>query len=341
MGRIDFFGGVVLCLLLVSGRVAVALELSAVGESTSSVTGSVFSDDGSQRISRANVVLCDEGGTPLQGTSANDAGEFSFEGLRPGHYILRVSAVGFRRAELHVDLSLSSQRGLLVSLKAEAYSNASAARETVSVRELSIPDGARESLAEGKRKLYSKNEARGALKDFGRAIAKAPNYYEAYYQAGMAYLALHDQGQAEKRFRKSVEVSEKKYGDADIALGTLLLQRKEMGEGESYLRDGLRLNPNSWPGQFALGELEISKGHLEAAEAAALKAAQLAPQQAPVYRLLGVIYFRERNYRALIPALDSYIALDPESPAGIRAKELRADAEKILGGTTEAAAEVK
>ena len=43
------------------------------------------------------------------------------------------------------------------------------------------------------------------------------------------------------------------------------------------------------------------------------------------------------EYYALIAALDSYIELDPDSPAGVRAKELRAEAEKHLGGSGEAA----
>jgi hypothetical protein len=71
--------------------------------------------------------------------------------------------------------------------------------------------------------------------------------------------------------------------------------------------------------------------------AAAEKAASLAPHQSVIYRLLAVIHLRQRNYSALITDLDAYIQLDPDSPAGLRAKELRAEAEKQLGSSPGAA----
>ena len=157
----------------------------------------------------------------------------------------------------------------------------------------------------------------------------------------MAYLALQNPAEAEIQFRKSLDLSQKKYADANIALATILIHRNEVREGEPLLREGLASNPHSWPGQFELGELELSRGHLEPALAAAQTAAQLAPQQAVVYRLLAVIHLRQKNYLALITALDSYIELDPNSPAGLRAKELRAQAEKQMADSPDAAVAVK
>jgi tetratricopeptide (TPR) repeat protein len=146
----------------------------------------------------------------------------------------------------------------------------------------------------------------------------------------MAYLALQNSAEAEKHFRKSVDLSQKKYADADIALGSLLLQRGEERPGEELLRQGLASNPHSWPGQFALGELELTRGHVEPALAAAEQAAELAPTQPVVYRLLAIIHLRQKDYSALLTDLDAYLRLDPDSPAGLRAKELRAQAEKQL-----------
>jgi len=85
--------------------------------------------------------------------------------------------------------------------------------------------------------------------------------------------------------------------------------------------------------QFALGELEVARGRLEPALAAAEQAARLAPAQPVVYRLLAVIHLRQQNYPALRADLDAYLRLDPDSPAGLRAKELRAQAEKQLANS--------
>jgi tetratricopeptide (TPR) repeat protein len=152
----------------------------------------------------------------------------------------------------------------------------------------------------------------------------------------MAYLSLQNSAAAEKHFRKSVDLSQKKYADADIALGSLLLQRGEDHPGEELLRQGLASNPHSWPGQFALGELELTRGHVEPALAAAEQAAELAPAQPVVYRLLAIIHLRQKNYSALVADLDAYLQLEPDSPAGLRAKELRARAEKQILISSEA-----
>ncbi len=342
MGRIDFFLGALVCCLVFPGCTPGFSGSASLTTSTVDLSGSIFSEGANLRIARADVVLCDEGGAPLQENTPDDSGDFSFQGLRPGHYVLRVTAPGYQRSELHVDLSYTSQRGLMVSLKPERPVGPDGPeRETISAHELAMPEKARVFLASGKKKLYAEKNAQGALSDFQSATQQAPTFYEAYYQAGMAYLSLTNPGEAEKQFRKAVEISGQKYGDADIALSTLLLHRNQVNEGESLLRKGLAANPNSWPGQFELGELEVSRGHMEAALAAAKKAEELAPEQPVVYRLMAVILLRQKNYPALVSALDSYIALDPDSPAGVRAKELRTQAQREIREAKEAAVAVK
>src|SRR5260370_32319347 len=155
-----------------------------------------------------------------------------------------------------------------------------------------MPQSSRDLLASGKKKLYSEKNAQAALKDFQSAMRKAPSFYEAYCQAGMAYLYLQNLPEAEKQFRKSVDLSQKQYSDADIALGTVLLERGEAHEGETLLREGLVLNPRSWQGQYALGKMELTRGHEEPALAAARVAVALAPNQPVVYRLLAIIHLR-------------------------------------------------
>ncbi len=298
------------------------------------LTGSIFSDGTNQRIARASIALCDDGGIVLR-ESPTDDGEFSFQGLQPAHYILKVQATGFDSAELHIDLSFTSQRGLSVMLKPARISQAPAARgQTISAHELAMAESSRNLLASGKKKLYSEKNAEAALKDFQSSIQKSPQFYEAHYQAGMAYLSLKNPAEAENEFRKSVDLSKKQYPDADIALGTVLVERGESREGEPLLREGLALNPRSWQGQYALGKMELTRGHGGPALAAAQQAAALAPNQPVVYRLLAGIHLRQKNFAALLTDLDAYLQLDPDSPAGLRAKELRAQVENQVGAAS-------
>ncbi|HKF40962.1 MAG TPA: carboxypeptidase regulatory-like domain-containing protein [Candidatus Acidoferrum sp.] len=329
MGRLHFVLGVVLCALLW----LVGTPGSAqIGRNAGySLTGTVFADGSHQRVENATVELCDDSGERLGETRTNTGGEFFFRGVRAQHYLLRVHADGFENQEAHEDLSLSSDRGVSITLKpVEKAGSAVPERPTISVHELSMPEVARELMESGRKKLYKDKDAAGALTDFESATRKAPNYYEAYYQAGLAYLNLQREDDAEVQFRKSVEISQKAYAEADIALGTLLLRHRENTDGETFLRQGLALNPESWPGQFELGKLELSRGNLKPALTSAEKAESLAPAQPVVYRLLALVHMQEMDYLGLMRDLDNYIRLDPDSPAGVRAKELRAETERKL-----------
>jgi tetratricopeptide (TPR) repeat protein len=338
MGRVDFFPGLVLvCLLL-----ATPGSVYSTNNSESALSGTVFADGTSHRVANAAVALYDDAGTPVQQLTTGESGEFSFQGLRVAHYILKVQAEDFQMAEVHVDLSFTSVRGLSIVLKPKPLpASATPTEQTISAHELSMPQDARDLVASGRKKLYVEKNAAAALSDFQAATAKAPTYYEAFYQQGMAYLSQQNLPEAEKLFRQSVDMSDKKFADANIALGSLLLQRNDVSEGEPLLRFGLASNPRSWPGQFELGKLELSRDHLQPALSAAENAKALAPRQATVYRLLAAIHLRQQNYSALIADVDSYLELDPDSAAATRARELRAEAQRHLANASATAVAVK
>jgi regulator of sirC expression with transglutaminase-like and TPR domain len=56
----------------------------------------------------------------------------------------------------------------------------------------------------------------------------------------------------------------------------------------------------------------------------------LAPNAPVVYRLLSNIHLQEKDYPALMQDIEEYLKLDPDSPAGIRAKELREQVQKKM-----------
>src|ERR1700739_4998611 len=178
-----------------------------------SLTGTLFTEGSSQRVENATVVLCDDQGNRLEETRSNSGGEFFFRGIRPENYVLRVRADGFEPVDLHVDLNMNSERGVAINLKAARKSESAVPdRPTISAHELSMPEVARQLVTSGRKKLYKEKNAQGALNDFQAATVKAPNYYEAHYQTGLAYLMLQKEGDAEKEFRKSVELSDKRFG---------------------------------------------------------------------------------------------------------------------------------
>jgi hypothetical protein len=330
MGRCLLALGLSFCALLTIGSAPGFAQLKGA----TSLAGTVFTAGGDRRVVNATVTLSDDQGSRLEDTSTDDAGDFSFPAIRPARYLVRVRAEGYENTEVRVDLSLTAQRGLTISLKPIPRQDTPSDRSSVSAHELSMPEAARDLMTSGVSKLYKEKDPHAALVDFQSATAKAPGFYEAYFQSGLAFLALHKESDAEAQFRKSIEISQQKYPDAIIALATLLLRRQQGGEGEALLLQGLAMNPHSWPGQIELGKLELSRGHFDAALAAAEKAEALAPLQPVVYRLLTAVHLQQKNYPAAITDLDNYIRLDPDSPAGVRAKELRAQVERQLPAAT-------
>jgi tetratricopeptide (TPR) repeat protein len=161
-------------------------------------------------------------------------------------------------------------------------------------------------------------------------VAIAPGYYEAYYQIALAGLLLGQPDLAEKSFRKAIEVSGDKYGDADIGLGTAMLDKRDFSEGEKTIRRGIELSPDSWLGHYELGRALLNEERIEDAEKAALQARSLAPNAAIIYRLLSNIHLRQKNYPALLGDIDAYLKLDPGSPAGVRAKQMREEVQQKI-----------
>jgi hypothetical protein len=258
--------------------VAPATTASQFGRNTVSVAGIVLAEGRNDRIEHVVVRLCDTGGNLLMQETTLDSGEFSFRGIQRGRYILTFEANGFQNSEIHLDLSFGSDRGMTVNMKPVAKEpGAISAGSAISAHELSMPKAARELVTSGNRKLYTDKDANGGLRDFERALARAPGYYEAYREIAMANVTLGKAEEAEKNFRKAVEVSGDTYGDAEVGLGTLLIEKGDPDAGEKAIRRGVELNPSSWMGFYELGKLDFNHNRLEFAQKSAERARLLAP----------------------------------------------------------------
>jgi tetratricopeptide (TPR) repeat protein len=309
------------CLFLPPSLLALQINENPPDRGHFTVNGNLYYEDNTP-AAHVMVQLQNSEGEAEQTEQTTDSGWFEFRRLGGGTYMLTIDEQGYERVNMTVDLSFSPEKGLVIHLKALAGQKKSAAG-SVSAHELSMPDKARDLMSSGKKKLYTAKNAQGGLQDFQAALAAAPGYYEAYYQEGMAYVALGKRDDAEASFRKSIELSSDKYSEADVGLGTLMLDRKEFVKGEQTVRRGIELNPDYWLGHYELGRALLIEDKLPDALKSADQAKSLAPSAAIVYRLLSNIHLRQKDYPALLSDIDNYIKLDPDSPAGVRAKQLR------------------
>jgi hypothetical protein len=321
LGRIAFLP-LLVCLLF--------FPKSSSGQRTVSIVGNVYYGDESHPAAHVIVRLLDSEGSDISPEATADSGGFEFRGLHRGTYELVVDVQGYQPAHVPVDMSFTSDKGMVICLRPISSNRLTAKGSSVSAHELSMPQKARDWMNSGSKKLRVDKDAAGSLADFQKALVLAPGYYEVHCQIGWAYLALGKRADAEKSFQKSIEVSADKYGEADIGLGTMMLDRGDSSVGEKTIRKGIELSPQLWLGPYELGRALLDDHRIADAEKSAEQARALAPLTPVVYRLLSIIHLQQKDYAALIQDLDAYIKLDPDSPAGIRAKQLRAEAQEKI-----------
>lgn len=305
-----------------------------------SITGHVYYQDNSSPAKYVTVTIQTAQHEFLRSDVTSDTGDFHFTGLQLAQYIVLVQVDGYEPFSLELDLAFEDGNALVIYLKPLGNKQKAPRGPAVSVHELSMPTKAREFLASGQKKLYQDKDAQGALGDFQQALAIAPTYFEASYQLGMAYLTLGKPTEAEAAFRKSIESSGDTYAEADVRLGSLLVDRSNFPEAEKFIRKGIQLNPNFWLGHYELGRILLNQKRLPEALESAEHAQLLAPSVPVVYRLLSNIHLLQNDFPALLEDLNTYVSLDPDSPAGLRAKQLRDQVQQKIAVQSHAPAAV-
>jgi len=337
MGRFwTVFSAMVVCLIFSTTSRAQRTGGTGLASERRTLSGTVYYP-GNKPAENVTVELHSTEGTMLFPATTTASGGYEFHGLQSGTYALMVDQQGYKRVEIPVDLTFTSNKGIIIYLEPIEGKASTAPASTVSSHELSMPEKAREAMESGKKKLYLDKNAQGALEDFQQAVAVAPDYYEAYFQLGKAYLTLGKRDDAEQSFRKCVDVSGDTYGEADVSLGSMLLDKGDLAGGEKAIRRGIELTPKSWLGFYELGRAQVNEKQFAEALKSAEEAKSLSPNSALVYRLLFNVHREQKDYPAMLEDLDAYVRLDPDSAAGARAKQLRDQVQQKLAQEKSAA----
>jgi Flp pilus assembly protein TadD len=323
------------CFLSSLALLAAFLSLPAASyaqRSRRTITGTVVDGDTGKSAENVIVELRNEEGLVIDRTATSSTGEFVFTNIEGGSYTLAINLAGYNPLSVGIDINFNSGRGTTLTLtKRKEFMGPSAHGSTVSAHELSMPENARAAYEEGKKKLYEEKDSQTALKRLQAAVNAAPQFYEADFQMGVAYLNLGNRNAAEVSERKAIELSGDTYAEADFVLGSILLDQNHTDEGERVIRHGLDVDPVAWLGHYELGRALLNSNKVADAEKSAMQARALQPKAPVVYRLLANIHIREKNSAALLEDLDNYIKLDPDSPAGSRAKQMRDQVQKSMG----------
>jgi tetratricopeptide (TPR) repeat protein len=184
----------------------------------------------------------------------------------------------------------------------------------VSIRELGIPDGAKQALKKGLERL-GKDDPAGSLVYLQRAVSEFSGFYEAYYAMGVAHLCLKHHEEAERAFQQSIDNSGGHYAAPHFGMAFLFCDQQKYAEAEPLILKGMELSPGFSAGYFTLAWAQFGLGRLDDAEKNAREAIVRVPALAPAHLLLAKVYDHRSDYSAELAELDAYLRLEPNGAA--------------------------
>jgi Flp pilus assembly protein TadD len=317
--------------LLVTAAVFAQMGGPTTGN-TSEIQGAITNDEDNRPIENAKVQLTTVGGQLVHSTFTGRDGRFSFMSLAHGDYVVTVTADGYESGNQKVMIVGFNVPEVRLSLRKLMNLDGKSAPtgDTVSSRELMLPRNAQEDLQKGMDKLYKKKDPSGSMPYFQKVLSISPNFYEAFYQEGMAYTYEGRPAEAETAFQKAITASQDKYPDACFGLAAILSDQEQFKDSEKLLRHGLELQPEAWRGHFELARALSGLGRTTEAEKSALEARRLNPTFSGLYIILANIHLQLHNDAAVVDDLGTYLKLDPNGPFAAQARDLKSKTEKML-----------
>jgi len=250
-------------------------------------------------------------------------GDFEFVNLARGAYYLIVEEEGFEPLREAVEIINTDRRGVVLYLSKPFTIVSRIPSGPVSARDLSLPRKAREPFLKGREMLIEKQDSRGSMEYFRRAIAELPTYYEAYHLLGVALQQTGRVDDAERSFEQSIALSEGRYASAYVSLASLLCDQKRFTEAEKFARRSVELDPQDWMAHFNLARTLLGLNQLDEAEKSLSEVNARRPEFAGLHLVYANLCIRRKDYPTLLKHLDQYLRLEPNSAMSATARELR------------------
>jgi hypothetical protein len=268
-------------------------------------------------------------------TFTSGGGTFQLNSVAEGDYTVVADSVGYQTASVPVEIQCFSVFGVQVELRraTDTSTPVSIGPAAVSLRELSIPPKAHDDMEKGMALLYGKSDYRGSLKAFENATEEYPDYYEAYTQIGIAYMRLADAANSEKAFRKAIELSQQSYSVAYVGLADLFLKGGRFADAETLARKATEIDSTSWQAQSELARVLLGLQRFSEAEACAVAAVALKPDNETLYLILANVHIQLQNEPALLDDLNHYLKIAPAGPFAEQARLQRDQVQEALAAS--------
>jgi tetratricopeptide (TPR) repeat protein len=299
---------------------------SVASVSSFEVSGQVRLAETRMPAGRISIRLERFGGGLVDQIDTDNGGRFRFTNIQRGYYRVIVSAPGYRPAQQDADLQVIVRAFLVFDL----IRDSSTAATLAEVIDAKASPEARDQLVQGRAALAKKSYEE-AMTHLKRAIVLYPQFYEAHFLLGMAFVDTRQWTQAEDAFQRALGVKADS-APAALSLGEVYWRQKRYDEAEKTLLEGLKIDDKSWHGYFTLGRLYWDLGKVAKAAPAVGRTLQLKPDFAEAHLLAGNILLRVEQHERALAEYQEYLRLSPKGEFADQARELIQKLNKIVVG---------
>lgn len=269
---------------------------------------------------RVEIVIFPD--TIAQMAFTNSAGSVEFRRIEQSLFLLRATKNGYQPYEESVDLNRLSMEAPTIWVRMQRVPVKDAPPGgVISARLLGIPEAARREFKAGLDLMGAGNDLQGGIGHFRKAIDAFPNYYEAHYMLGMAYLKMGKALDGEASLRRAIEINPG-FFDPYYPLSELLIFQQHYEEAEKLLLKPFREDPESWQWPFELGMCYGKMRQWEKGIAMGRLALERKNVPSRIRLLLADLYNNAGETSKAILELETYLKENPESPMAPRAKEV-------------------
>ena len=295
------------------------------GEGRHTIKGRVFNAAGRPVDSGMKIRLEGQGDSAGSSATATDVdGAFLFRNLPPGSYTIVIDGgTDFDPARESVAIqpgfggySSSQTINVAISLKPRGAAAAFA----------KLPKEARDFYTKGM-EAAAKGDNQKAADSLDKAVNVYPEFPEALSELGMAYMKLGKMEKAAQAYEALLKLKPENalahlnLGIAEYNIASALLSEKKNDEakphlanGETHLRQSLKMNSTSPTGHYYLGLILIKlRNYSEAQTEMELAISNGGDGLALAHKYLGGLYMSAKRNKEAADHLEKYLALEPKA----------------------------
>jgi Tfp pilus assembly protein PilF len=271
-------------------------------------------------------------GVPIDETSADLIGNFTFRNLTPGSYSVRVTQPGFIDFREEVRLPLTGR--FVIGLKPLRESRETArpadGSYTVDLKELSLPRKARSEYEKGMND-HNAGDSFRAIKHFERALRISPNYYRAHLRLGREYEAVGRPAEAEAELRLAADLRPNE-SDPLSSLGEMQLKNNRFEEALQTFTSATARDPKAVAAAYGLGVSFYKLNRFDEAAHVLLHAQELESTNAAVRLMLINVFLKTKDWERVMIQADAYLKENPDGEQQDEVERIRQNVMEIWPG---------